>query len=212
MSIATSLGWHTGSRSDDTISSVHRPIYLLDVHWTDYDWSHHLRVARAERPVLAVVPDILDPSQVSVALARAEEIAPYCDSVLFVPKCDVIDMLPRCIGNTGVLLGYSIPSRYGGTHLPVWCFAGWPVHLLGGTPLRQLTVAAYLDVVSADGNMAQKLANRGIAFCERGHGIHLDRWEARDGSRDMPTRALTRSLINISNLWRQAGHTIEARP
>ena len=209
MKIATDLGWWTGSRSDETIGDIHRPLYLLDIHWIAPDWPAHLAVARAERPALAAVPDILCPDQLPAALAMAEEIAPHAGAVLVIPKCDVVDALPRRIGGTPIILGYSVPTAYGGTNLPIWSFAGWPVHLLGGTPKRQVALAGYLDVVSADGNMAQKLANRGIIFNARGQGTQY--WEAHNGEPDLPARALARSLGNIAAYWQRAGYRLDPR-
>lgn len=214
MAVAVSLGWHTGARSDDTIYPIHRPLYQLDLNWKAVDWAKHLSVARAEHPALTVVPDILDPSQLSTVLAQAEEIAPFTDAVMIVPKCDVIAALPRSIGGKPVVLGYSVPSGYGGSNLPVWSYVGWPVHLLGGTPKRQLTCAHYLNVISADGNMCQKLANSLIAFDERGRGLHLDHWQPRserEGKRDLPIQQLERSLVNIPIFWQRAGFTLERR-
>jgi hypothetical protein len=213
MSVAVDLGWHTGSRSDETISAIHRPLYLLDTHWTDYDWPAHLAVAQAEHPALAVVPDIMTVAGLPLALAQAEEMAPHCDALCLVPKCRVIDQLPRSIAGTNVVLGYSVPSKYGASPLPLWEYHGWPVHLLGGTPRRQIDCAQYMRVVSADGNMAQKIALRGWIFDSRGHGSHLDTIEPREATKrvGMPARALAVSLTHIKALWAGAGFTIEER-
>lgn len=213
MDVATSLGWHTGSRSDDTIHAAHRPLHLLDVHWIAVDWPAHLAVAMAERPALAAVPDVLTPSGLPLALAQAAQIAPHCGAILIIPKCRVIDQIPRAISGTPVVLGYSVPTKYGASPLPLWEYAGWPVHLLGGTPRAQITAAGYMHVVSADGNMAQKIAHRGFIFNARGHGAHLDSVEPRgDGPRQgMPARALAVSLRHITALWAGAGYTVEER-
>jgi len=211
MEIATSLGWHTGSRSDDTISDQHRPLHLLDIHWSDYDWPAHVAVARAERPALAAVPDIETPGQLPEAMAMAEEIAPYCGSVLLIPKCDVWDRLPRAVAGVPVTIGYSVPTAYGGTNEPIWSFCGWQVHLLGGTPKRQIRLARYLNVASADGNMAQKLANRGLVFSESGEGVPMDRYEPIRLGPGLPQRALALSLRHIADLWRRAGFVPDER-
>jgi len=160
MDIAVAPGWATGARSDDTLSDVHRPLGLLDCHWTTYDWARRVAVARAERPWLADVPDVLALGGLPLALEQAAELAPLCRHLLLIPKADdVIEHLPRMVAGTPVVRGYSAPTRYGATPLPAWAFRGWPAHLLGGTPRAPLTLAHDLDVVSADGNMAQKIAN-----------------------------------------------------
>ena len=212
MALATSLGWHAGVRSGATIYASARPLSLLDIAYQRPDWAAHLAIARIEHPALAAVPDVMRPADLGATFARAGAIAPHCDAVLIIPKCRIIDQLPRAIGGTPVVLGYSVPSTYGGTPLPVWEFRGWPVHLLGGTPRRQIDLARYLDVVSADGNMAQKLAHRGLAYDERGHPRLMIRWEDKPSPPGMPARALARSLVNIAALWRQAGYILEERP
>jgi hypothetical protein len=57
-----------------------------------------------------------------------------------------------------------VPTKYGGTDLFLSEFDGWPVHLLGGSPNRQLNLAYYLEVVSADGNAATRAAEFGTVF------------------------------------------------
>jgi hypothetical protein len=148
MQIARSLGWLPGARSDETIADVHRPLSLLDVHWTRYDWQAYTAVAARERPALAVVPDTASLSDVPRTLAQAEELAAHVtEAVLIVPKAaGVVERLPRCIGGREVRLAYSVPTKYGGVgDVPLWEFGGWPVHLLGGSPAAQIRHAHYLD-------------------------------------------------------------------
>jgi hypothetical protein len=116
MQVARSLGWLPGARSDETISDVHRPLYLLDVHWTRYDWPAYLAVAARERPALAVVPDTCSVGDLPRTLAQAEDLAAHVtEAVLVVPKCSgLIERLPRRIGGRQIRLAYSVPTRYGG--------------------------------------------------------------------------------------------------
>lgn len=207
---AVGLGWHTGARSGHTVYAAHRPLYLLDIHWVDYDWLRHLAKAKAERPALTAVPDILRKSDLAGVLAMAEEVAPFTNAVLIIPKTMCIWKIPKTIGGTPVVLGYSVPTRYGGTYVPVKHFGGRPVHLLGGTPIGQLALAKqFPNLVSADGNMAQKMAHWGVAFNARLHGVKD--WEAHDGHPGVPLRALVHSLQNIAAAWVAAGYTIEPR-
>ena len=216
MAIARAQGWWSGTRSDDTVSDIHRPLYLLDIPWDSYDWPRHLAVARAEHPALAAVPDILTLAQYPTMLEQAEELAPYCAALLIIPKVDAgllsQSLLPRAIGGRQVILGYSVPTKYGASPLPLWSYAGWPVHLLGGTPRRQIEAAQYMRVVSADGNMAQKLANRGLVFDGEGHGVPMDRFEPERLGPGLPHRALALSLRHITALWQRSGATLEWMP
>lgn len=209
MQVALEEGWAPGTRSDYYVYPHYRPLALLDVHWEGYDWPAHLRVAQAEHPWMAAVPDTMSADDLSRTLAMAEEIAPCCAHVMVIPKAPgVVPALPRVIGGTPVVLGYSVPTRYGATPLPVWDFSGWPVHLLGGTPLGQVRLAHYMDVVSADGNVACKVALRGAVITERGGREQLHRILGYRAE-NMPLVALRHSLRNIRTLWQRAGFVLD---
>jgi hypothetical protein len=109
------------------------------------------------------------PGQLQEVMSWAEEASQYVNEVLIIPKYSgAIAQLPRSVGGAMVRLAYSVPTRYAGTDVPVWEFSGWPVHLLGGSPHKQIDVSAYMDVVSTDGNMAQKLALQFSMFWQPG--------------------------------------------
>ena len=153
---------------------------------------------------MATVLDLEHASQLADILAWAEDIAQYTSQVIIIPKVPgIIPSLPRTIGQADVVLGYSVPTRYGGTPVPVWEFRGWPVHLLGGNPLRQKHCAAYMDVVSIDGNYANLVATN---FCKWFDGR---RWHklTRDGQKwghDAPYECFRRSCQGILSLWAKA--------
>lgn len=173
------------------------------------------------QPYAATVLDWERPDQLAQVLGWAQEAAQYAHQVIIVPKVDHIDRLPHQVGQAQVVLGYSVPTRYGGTTLPLWAFAGWPVHLLGGNPHTQMDCWRYLapiaDVVSADGNMAQLMACRYCQFWTNGDARHRfgharNRYwptlrEANDGElvtgTDLPYEAFRRSCQNIIAAWRE---------
>jgi hypothetical protein len=82
-------------------------------------------------------------------LAWAEEIEQYAENVIVIPKWNCLDDIPERF-----VLGYSIPTRYAGTPLPVEIFRGRKVHLLGGSWKKQLKYIRFLqdDIVSLDNN------------------------------------------------------------
>jgi hypothetical protein len=211
MAIARRAGWRSGAASSHHVNDAHRPLYFLDAPVHAPRWARHSALARCERPDVVVIPDILTPGQVGRALEQAEEVAPYARALVFIPKMDgIIGRLPRQVGGKEVILGYSVPSRYGSTPLPAFFFRGWPVHLLGGTPLRQLALAcAGLQVRSADGNMAQKIARYGAVFLPTGSNAPYGRVYAPVES-DLPYAAFACSLENIASLWRSAGYRLQA--
>jgi len=203
--LAVAAGWGYGFRSDDKhFADELGPVALLDCHWEQPDWQRHLDVAATVKPMLATVPDVLSLDQLPDTLRQAKLLAPLCSALLIVPKCaDLIPLLPREIDGKLVVLGYSIPTGYGGTPLPLWEFKGWPTHLLGGSARDQLDLCGYLNVISCDGNVAWRLARRGIIVTEHGIGgpsiLEADgqRWPAEDAHLE----CLRRSLVNLKKFW-----------
>jgi GNAT superfamily N-acetyltransferase len=112
-------------------------------------------------------------------------------------------------------LGYSVPTSFAGTEVPVWEFSRWPIHLLGGSPSNQLKLARYLDVRSADGNYAQKLAISNNQFFAPGKMNARNRsWPQLQEScygnieKDTPYFAFELSCINIRAAWNGCQATI----
>jgi len=143
-------------------------------------------------------------------LEWAEEAAQFSKVVMIVPKVTgIIARLPRTIGGADVRLGYSVPTKHGGTFVPAWEFSGWPVHLLGGSPHKQRELSAYFDTVSIDGNMFQKMAVRYCSFYvvnsrryKRGHWPSLLEADGKKWGEGAPYEAFRRSCANIIAMWR----------
>lgn len=190
--LARSIGWELGSRSDATI--YHRPLALVDVHWKKYTWDDHVACLSRERPWIGALPDLESPTQIGLAITRGIEIASYCASLMIIPKCESVYDLPRAISKTPVVLGYSVPSGYGGTSLMLHDFSGWPVHLLGGSPRSQFQLAQYLSVKSFDCNVITLAASYGKVYTRHGICRHIDR----------PLyECIEISLQNILEMWRR---------
>ena len=150
------------------------------------------------RPHMASVLDLERADQLDEVLSWAEEAAQWVNVVMIIPKAfGIIPFLPRRIGGAGVRLGYSIPTKHGGTQVPVWEFDGWPVHLLGGSPHTQMRTRNYFNVASADGNMANKIAMTYGKFWDDG------KWRNVGTIDDMPYEAFRRSCENIMAAWRR---------
>jgi len=198
--IAIDAGFLYGARLP--ARGLHHPIHFADQDWKAPDRTRYMAELDKHRPVMATVLD------------WAEESAQFVERVLIVPKVlGGIASLPRRVGGAEIVLAYSVPTRYGGTFVPIWEFEGWPVHLLGGSPHAQMELYQYhaLDVVSVDGNMHQMMAVRFCQFWVRGTAWYAkNRWwptlrEANDGERwqgDALYEAFTRSCHNIVEAWR----------
>ncbi len=123
----------------------------------------YIRALRKWQPRIASVLDIEEWRRLDEYLLRAEEVAKYCQVVMLIPKVSgVIKELPKTILDKPVRLGYSVPSGYSKTSVEPVEFGDWPTHLLGGSPSKQLELTKEMNVVSADGNYAQKLTR----FCQ----------------------------------------------
>ncbi len=179
-------------------STVYHALHMADQDWKKPNRAAYMAALAKHRPQIATVLDLERDDQLGDVLSWAEEAAQYVGVVMIIPKVfGIVPRIPRRIGGADVRLGYSVPTKFGGTELPVWEFAGWPVHLLGGSPQAQMQLTHYMDVVSADGNTAMKVATR---FCQY--------WTANGWSDmydcqgdDKPHEAFRRSCENIMCAW-----------
>jgi hypothetical protein len=152
--IAIDHGYLYGAQLPKT---VYFPPFFADQCWKKPNRAAYMAALAQHRPHMASVLDLERADQLDEVLSWAEEAAQYVQCVMLIPKVfGIIPRLPRRIGGADVRLGYSVPTKFGGTELPVWEFAGWPVHLLGGSPNAQMELAHYMAVESADGNMAME--------------------------------------------------------
>lgn len=209
--IAVAAGYRYGAQLPRT---VYGPLYFADQDWKRPNRAGYMAALAAHRPHMATVLDWERADQLPEVLSWAEDAAAFVERVLIIPKVmGGIGQLPRSVGGKPVVLGYSVPTAFGGTELPIWEFAGWPIHLLGGSPQAQMHAWAHLravaEVVSADGNYAQKMAVRYCQFWVPGTARYAkNRWwptlvEA-DGQRwdsDGPYEAFTRSCAHIWAAW-----------
>jgi hypothetical protein len=172
---------------------------FTDQDWKKPDRSAYMAALAEHRPQMATVLDWERDEQLGEVLDWAEEAAQFAAVVIIIPKVQGgVSRLPRRVAGAEIRLGYSVPTRYGGTELPVWEFSGWPVHLLGGSPHAQMRLAQYLDVASADGNYSNLKATR---FCE--YWQRPRRWvPLRPKQADAPYEAFRRSCENIMAAWR----------
>jgi hypothetical protein len=211
METAVAHGFLPGSQLPDTVYV--EPLHFADQDWRRPDRATYMAALARYRPAMATVLDWERDDQLSDVLDWAEEAAQHAERVVVIPKVmGGVPRLPRRVGGRDVVLGYSVPTRFAGTELPLWEFAGWPVHLLGGSPHVQMRVWAHLaavaDVASADGNFAQKMATR---WCASWSPVNLGgrhpRWPTlaeQDGRRwddGGPQEAFRRSCVAIAAAW-----------
>lgn len=202
--IATACGFLYGAQLPDT---VYGPLAFADQDWKRPNRARYMEALAKHRPNMASVLDLERKEQLPEVLSWSEEAAQWVERIMIIPKAHgVIRSLPRSIGSATVILGYSVPTRHGGTAVWAGEFEGWPVHLLGGSPQAQIRWAARVrGVISADGNMHALQARRCRFWSaekgSKGHWIQLS--EAGDTERgaDAPLRAFRRSCENIVAAW-----------
>jgi hypothetical protein len=204
---AVEAGWLYGARLPATV--YHR-VHFADQDWRRPDRAAYMAALSRHRPALATVLDWEHPAQLPEVLSWAEEAAAFVsDAVLIVPKVPGgVGRLPRVVGGRRVVLAYSVPTAYGGAALWLGELAGWPVHLLGGSPQSQMRLWRYLrnccEVVSADGNAAHRQAHH-CRFWSRhpgpkGHWTQLGT-AGLGCDRGANLKAFRRSLAEIRAAW-----------
>lgn len=142
--------------------------------------------------MLTVAMDIVDPGRLPEILDQAFELSRYCGRVIVVPKHRSLANKLDSVIPKQFVLGYSVPTRYGGTMIPAKCFQR-PVHLLGGRPDVQRKLAEAMPVTSVDCNRFTLDA----AF-----GDYFDGDIFRPHPRGGYDHCIRDSLRNINLLWK----------
>lgn len=204
--IAIDAGYTYGAQLPGTVYFVPE---FVDQDWKKPNRGKYMDCLAQHRPRMATVLDLEHDNQLPEVLAWAEEAAQYVtEAVLIIPKAQgIVSRLPRVIAGKAVRLAYSVPTRYGGSSLPLWDFSGWPVHLLGGNPAGQMKLANYMNIISVDGNMPQKMALSNKKFWTSGKKPYTNSWTAMmDGGTyiesDAHYAAFEKSCRNIIRAWR----------
>lgn len=213
--IAIDAGFEYGAQLPGTI--YFRP-YFVDQDWKKPNKEAYIKSLQLHKPYMASVMDWETSEQFPTVIEWAEEAAKYVEVVIIIPKVPgEIYRIPREIGGKQVRLGFSVPTKYGGTDLYLAEFAGWPVHLLGGSPARQMELVHYLDVKSADGNMAKKMAHRNMFWTRSPKG--KNQWNTIKqsdgvnwGGGNPNFEAFRRSCKNVMAAWGDVYNTTAQRP
>jgi len=185
-------------------STVYYHPDFVDQNWKKPNRERYMRALALHRPRLATVLDWEYETQLEEVLDWADEASRYVGTVIIIPKVmGGIPSIPTHINGVPVRLGYSVPTAYGGTQLPVWEFGKRPVHLLGGSPQAQKKLTYYLNVMSMDGNYIQKMAVRNMCFMaekgkfKNGHFPMLNEIGMGHIREDTPYMAFKMSVMNL---------------
>jgi len=131
-------------------------LQFLDFAYKKPDFEKHLDLCKSIRPKYVSAPDIFYEKELDKTLDFANELRNYSENVIIIPKCaDIIERIERKF-----TIGFSIPTTYGGTEgIAVWDITNYDIHLLGGSPAKQLWYKQYFkNIISLDGNSYIKIA------------------------------------------------------
>ncbi|MBX7492032.1 hypothetical protein K3163_02280 [Qipengyuania sp. 1NDW9] len=164
---------------------------FLDINWKRYCFRSHISAAENTKPLLTVARDIECLSQLELVLCEAEELKKHAKHVVVVPKDPTFKGQIKSLIPEEYILGFSVPTKYGGTALEPEEFDR-PVHLLGGRPDVQRALADRMQVVSFDCNR--------FTFDAR-FGDYFDGQVFRPHPKGGYDNCLRASLVNIDELW-----------
>lgn len=206
--IAINSGFLYGARLPGT---CHYPIYFADQDWKLPDRAKYVTAVKKHRPYIASVLDWEQWSQYCEVMAWAEDVAPYVNEVMIIVKIpNSIQSVPNVIGGKAVRIGYSVPTKYGGSTIGLEELQKHRVHLLGGSPHEQMRLYKLINnVVSVDGNYHQKVAinwnkvwEYGTAKRVLGKFRPLSEYVGGKVEKDAPYVAFELSSQNIMTAWR----------
>ena len=192
LKIAVAHGWLPGARYTN-LRDVRKfsRLGFLDIDWKHYDFNRHLEAASITRPIMTVARDIEDKTALRRTIDQAYRLLEHAKYVVVVPKDQALESRLAKAIPCDFVLGYSVPTRYGGTRLSPHAFTR-PVHLLGGRPDVQRRLAEIMPVFSIDVNRFTLDA----AF-----GDYFDGETFRPHPKGGYKRCLAASVKNIAKLW-----------
>lgn len=164
-------------------------LQFLDFAYKKPDIEKHLQLCKLIKPKYVCAPDIFNESDLDTILDLAEELRQYSQNVIIIPKCkDIIERIERKF-----MIGFSIPTSYGGTEgLATWDICNYNIHLLGGSPSKQLWYKTYFkNIKSLDGNSYIKIARLSKQY-----------WDMKWIPSDLDSKCLIKkSIIGIKKAW-----------
>ncbi|MER7487932.1 ParB/RepB/Spo0J family partition protein [Streptomyces sp. NPDC126497] len=186
---------------------------FMDNEWHDYNHAKHVKAVAETKPKYATVRDVMTKAQCETAgiefypleqiLDMAAEVAEHADHVIVIPKYDCLDKIPD-----EYVIGFSVPTSYGGTPMPAEALAGRRVHLLGGSWANQRRYLALLgdDVVSLDNNHLGRIAEFGSFYLPSGQVARLP-----DLHPDMPRTWEAASILSLASMRDDLNATFATR-
>lgn len=131
-------GWLVGSEISylNHHENHNRIVDFIDMDWREPNPDALIAACMRHKPKYAIAGDYehIDDGEtvgepIDVVNKRARQLTEWVDKPIVVPhRPGEPKEVPDC-----ALVGYSTPTRYGGTQAPLWEYQGKDVHVLGGT-------------------------------------------------------------------------------
>jgi len=218
--IAKEFGWLCGSISKECHRYVDKDKYrnrfdwshkieFIDNEWKGYDHERHLKAVSYFKPKYATTRDIMSSDQCrendieyytfDQIMDFAEEVDEHAENTILIPKYDCIDKIPE-----KYVLGFSVPTSYGGTEVNYEAFKGRPIHLLGGSWKLQLQYLEFFgdDVISIDNNYIYKIGEFGQYVLEDGTLARLDK-EMNYPVGSVKSHVTLATMLSITNITKK---------
>lgn len=167
---------------------------FIDFPFTNPDatFDDHMSVVRNTNPEVAVAPDVERGRALEDVVAKADKLLAHADTVVVVPKSVHPSRVPDRFR-----VGVPLANFGSGAPFGVWDYTECDeVHLLGGPPGRQLTVADHIpsEVASVDtATLGQRCR---FGMWDRGAVHAPDAWGYE--------KRLQKSLSNYATMWSEA--------
>ena len=193
LDIAQSHNWLVGAKYTNLRDvATFEKVHFIDIDWKNYNFEKHLEAVKKLKPKYTVAKDWEIAGDLQNLLKQADILSKYSENVIIVPKVDslkekMLNLIPEQF-----MLGYSVPTKYGGTTIEPEYFNGRSVHLLGGRPEKQRELGKVLNVKSIDGNRFT---------LDAGFGDYFDGKKFRPHPVGGYKLCLEDSIININKIW-----------
>lgn len=193
LKIAVAEGWLPGARYTN-LRDVRKfsRLGLLDIDWKNYDFSHHIEAAQETQPLITVARDLEHKRDLKRTIDQAYRLMEFAKHVIVVPKDPLLEKVLSTAIPDDFILGFSVPTKYGGTKISPHAFSR-PVHLLGGRPDVQRQLGRIMPIFSVDTNRFTLDAT---------FGDYFDGEKFRPHPKGGYKTCIRDSVRNINLLWR----------
>lgn len=209
-----------GARLPDGIrSDINHKIEFADQNWKKPNKQKYIQSIAKIKPRIATVLDLERPEQFDEVMDWAETIAQHVlETIVIIPKYnDAIPNIPKSIAGKEVRLGYSVKTSYGQTDVPIEEFnkSSFGIHLLGGSPHKQIYHAQIMNVVSIDCNSMIYSGLKGKILSPLLHGTkwvdHKNYFNIEKAMNNAPYICFDESCKNMIKLWINHGFKLSGK-